>query len=188
MSDAAVIQSGPVLSDPEVLAMLRALDRRVRSIEVILAQRQQPARRDPTGPRRGRGRPPGSPNKPRVKLTAPLFREHDLTGEQVMCLNVVAGLLLRSKGHRPDLLSLVIADDSQWQPPDGRLDGRTKPWLQLCELRQYAQVVGELAALTEVLRLAEHLPVDDVVLMKRGLVLVEESLQLPQQFMPSSAA
>jgi hypothetical protein len=100
-----------------------------------------------------------------------------LDGEELMAPNVVAGLLLRSKGRRPDLLSRVVGDDSRWQPADGRLDGRTKPWLQLCELRQYAEVVCELVALTEVLRLAEHQPVGDVAQLRRGLELVREAIQ-----------
>jgi hypothetical protein len=167
-------------------ALLRNLDRRVRLLELHCSKEKKPK---PPGAKRPRGRPKGSRNKPGIRVGDALFAEHQLDGTQMVALSALEGWVKVSVHRRPARhMSKLVDDKTQWMPPNWGFDVATKSWARLCALRDCAATCDELAALREALKAAEHLPVDNVKLLHRGLSLVEESLQLPQQFMPPSAA
>lgn len=166
-------------------ALFRALDRRVRLLELAVSREKKPK---PAG-KRPRGRPKGSRNKPPVVIGEALFPENSLDANGMVVLSALEGWVKVSVHRRPARhMSKLVDDKAQWVPPHWAFDVATKSWARLCALRDYAASCGELPALSEALKAAEHLPVNNVELLHRGLALVEESLQLPQQFMPSSAA
>jgi hypothetical protein len=174
------------MSEVDVIDALRSLDRRVRVLELALIKQKPP--KLPPGAKRPRGRPKGSRSRPQVQIAEPLFSEHDLDPTELLCQSTLEGWVRLSARCRPANLSQRVDDAEAWTPPLWGRDLATKSWASLCTLRAYVVSRGELLALKEALRLVEHLPIDNPELMRRGLGLVEESLQLrlPPRF--SSAA
>lgn len=171
--------SETTLSIVRLYDMLKEVDCRLRVLELALIK-QKP----PPGTKRPRGRPKGSRSRPQVQIAEPLFSEHALDPSELVSRAALEGWLRLSARLRPARLSQLVEDAESWRPPLWGRDLPTRSWASLCTLRAYAGSRGELPALREALRLVEHLPVDDAELMRRGLALVEESLQLklPGQF------
>lgn len=118
-----------------------------------------------------------------------LFPDNGLEANEIVALSTLEGWVKVSVHRRPArYMSRLVADKAQWVPPNWAFDVGTKSWARVCALRDYAAACGELDALREALKAAEHFPVDNIELLHRGLALVEESLQRPQQFIPSSTA
>jgi hypothetical protein len=160
----------------DITAVLKNLDQRLHLVELHINRQWK---KPPKG-QRPRCRPKGSRSVPLPTLAPTLFVEHDLAPEDLVASNVLADWVRLSLSRRQHaLLSGVVGDDRAWVPPVLlSRDPRGRAWVSLCQLRDHAKSCGELAALREVLRSAEHQPVDDVGLLKRGLALVAESLQL----------
>lgn len=175
-------------NDGDILAQLRNLDLRLHIVELYISRMQRRGLPVP-GLKRPRGRPRGSKNVPKVRVGEAAFEENRMSAEQLAALSLVGTWVkLSAPRRRAPVLSAVLDDPKAWAPPAvGSRDPRGRAFASLVSLRSYASACNEMAALGQVLRHVEGLPVDDPQALKRGLDLVVELTQSqPPSF--SSAA
>lgn len=162
----------------EIEAALKALDRRLRLIEVVLARKKPTKPALPPGVKRSRGRPKGSKNAPSVILGDPLFSDNALSAEQLVARSVLEGWLRDSERRRPVLMHKVVGDQNAWRPPQWGRDRAARALANLSALHSFSIAAGEQLALVEALKLCEHAPVDNYQLARRGLDVVAEAVAL----------